>query len=77
MAMQRFEANNVESFEDALNGALTVLEDNGMSGTGDEPNVAIVLRQNGTQNNGINLVDAIIYIDATPQQIAQDLNAIQ
>jgi len=77
MGFQRFEANDILNFEDGLNGGLDLLEDNGITGTGNEPNLTIILRQNGKLQGDIKLVDAVVYIGATPQEIANDLNQLQ
>lgn len=71
---QRFEANDISSFEDALQGALNELEGQGLAGISGEPDVAIVLRQTGRLTpDGDKLLDAIVYIGATKEEISNDL----
>lgn len=79
MAFKRFEANNLISFQEALDQGLTELENQGFNGAEGEPNVSIVIRQSEMidQNTGNKLVDAIIYIDAQLPEIANDLNTRQ
>lgn len=70
---QRFVANNCDTFEDALNGALNLLEDQGLAGVQGEPDVTIVIKQTGAvATSGDKLVDAIVYIGATKEEIAND-----
>ena len=70
---QRLEANNIASFEDGLNGALDSLEQQGLAGIIGEPDVTIILKHNGTAIGSDKLVDAIIYIGATDEEIITDL----
>lgn len=71
-SFQRFEANNCASFEDALQGALNLLEDQGLAGVQGEPDVTIVLKQGAINTAGDKLVDTVVYLGATKEEIAND-----
>lgn len=71
---ERLEAANIDSFESALNSALDLLEQRGMNGANTEPEVTIVIRNTLPGADGTRLVNSIVYIGATSQDIATDLN---
>jgi len=71
---KKFEAENIPDFENALNDSLNVLEENGMEGANKEPEVTIVLRNTVQGTDGYRIVNATVYIGATTQDIAADLN---
>lgn len=70
---QKFEANDVASFEDALSGALDAVEQQGIQGIAGEPNVIVILKHNGALAGNDKLVDAIVYIGATDAEVIADL----
>lgn len=69
-----FESDNISDFETALNDALCVLEEKGMNGENDEPEVTLVLRNTIPGADGYRKIQAIVYIGATTQDISQHLN---
>lgn len=70
---QRFEANNCDSFEDALAGALQLLEGQGLAGVEGEPDVTIVFKQGAVSSVGDKLVDTVVYLGATKEEITNDI----
>lgn len=72
----RIEAENLPSFEDALNASLTELGNQGLNGVEGEPKVVIVLMQSSALDaDGVKLVNTIVYTGATNEDIANDLNS--
>jgi hypothetical protein len=74
---KRFEADGIPAFDLALNGALDTVEQQGIQGTNEDPETIIVLRDGQKGPDGDRLVQAIVYIGATIQQVAEDLNTRQ
>lgn len=74
---QRFEDEGMASFEDAFDGAINAVEQTGVQGNNSDPETIIVLRDGQRGPDGDRLVQAIVYIGATIQQVAEDLNTRQ
>lgn len=75
MGFERFEiADPQESMEDMFDAILEEVDRKGMYGANTEPELCIVMRGNVKGDDGLRLSTAIIYIGATPQEVATDLN---
>ena len=74
VGFDKFDAENIPDFETALNDAISVLEEKGMEGKNQEPEVTIVLRNTVQARDGFRAINATVYIGATTQDVAQDLN---
>lgn len=75
---ERFETEQpVDSLEDAFNGALEGLEAKGLNNDNSEPCVTIVLTNNILGGDGQRKTNCIVYLGATPQEVAEDLNSRQ
>lgn len=72
---QRFEAENIDGFDDGLSGALDALEQAGLNNSNDEPETVIVLRNNVKGPEGERRIQAIAYNGATIDQITEDLKS--
>lgn len=73
---QRFEANDIGSFEQALEDSLGVIDGQGLGAVIGEPEIIIVLRTTGRAIGNDKLIDATIYIGALPSEVAADLNTL-
>lgn len=72
---ERFETEvPVDTLEDAFNGALDGLEEKGLNNANEEPVVTIVLTNNTKGTDGQRKTSCIVYLGATTQEIANDLN---
>ena len=72
---ERFETEMpVETLEDAFDGALQGIEEKGLTNDNNEPAVTIVLTNNVLGTDGQRKTNGIVYIGATMQEIANDLN---
>ena len=72
---ERFETEvPVETLEDAFNGALNGIEEKGLTNDNNEPVITIVLTNNMLGTDGQRKTNCVVYIGATMQEIANDLN---
>lgn len=69
---QRLIANDYQTFDDAIEAAVYALEQQGIQGVAGEPDITIILQHNGKLLGNDKLIDAIIYIGATKEQISND-----
>jgi hypothetical protein len=73
---KRFETEEpVETIEDAFNGALGGIEGEGLNNVNEEPCTTIVMTNNVLGGDGQRKTNCIVYIGATMQEIAEDLNS--
>jgi len=78
MPFERFEVDTPqESMADLFDSILDELGNRGTTGANTEPEICIVLRSNIQGEDGLRLSTAIIYLGATPQEVATDLNTRQ
>lgn len=74
MSFERFEINEPQpSLGDMFDSILEMIDEKGISGANTEPEVCVILRTNIKADDGLRSGTAIIYIGATPQEIAEDL----
>lgn len=72
---KRFEQQDVEGFNTALDAALDTLEQEGLSNNNTEPETVMVMRNSKKGPDGERLVEVIVYNGATIEDITKDLNS--